>query len=161
LGLIFDGWTAPIFPSESDLNEIAADAEVMSRIIQDIPKEIHVESVIGATSTEKIAFGNNVDFYITNLLTGSLHIDNICKKSGIGHMNRIWQGYVNSGTIYHNNCLRIDDEFITHCGEGRPDEISYSIPWEKVYERLCGLIDTLPAFTNPISPTNIQNQEQQ
>jgi len=157
LGVIFDGWTAPIHPSESDQNEISADIEIMNRIIQNIPKNIHTESIIGATSIEKIAFGNNVDFYITNLITGSLHVDNICKKSGIGHMNKIWQGYVNS--IYHNNCLRIDDEYITHCGEGSADQISYSIPWEKVYERLCELIDSLPMTTDLVNPTDVENHE--
>lgn len=147
MAVIFDGWTSPLNPTHIDNVEIENDKKVANIIFSALPESVTTVSVIGKSSFEKIALGNEVDFYITNWLQGSLHVDNICKKKGVGHNNKSSE-YLNY--FYRNHCLRIPDCYIDHIGEedvkenNTSDFISYSIAWQRVYEVALDLFQKLP-----------------
>ena len=144
MAVVFDGWTSPLAPSDSDFLEIKKDTQVMEAIIKALPSTVTTTSVIGCSSSEKIMIGSVVDFYITNWLQGSLHVDNICRKKGVGHFNRYWQSYDKG--YYHYSCLRIQDNYIEHEQEGRADLVSYNIPWQRVYEALLNVLKDTSLF---------------
>lgn len=140
--VIFDGWTSPLQPSAVDQAEIGHDREVVERIAAGLPAEIEWYSLVGASSEDKIRVGTGIDFYLTNWLQGSLHVDNICRKHGVGHFNTLWNYYED---LYdHHHCLRIDDVWITNEGSARPDLVSYRIDPVVVYAKLVELLDSLP-----------------
>lgn len=139
--VIFDGWTSPLRASMQDIAETESDRKLAARIREAIPEHVHCESVIGATSAEKILFACAADCYVTNWLQGSLHIDNICRKTGVGHFNTKWVEF--DDKYYHHACLRIADEDIKNLSDDRADLVSYSIDWNIVYSRFLDALEQI------------------
>lgn len=132
---IFDGWTSPLNMNNSDLVEIKKDEAILDEILTSNMKEkIEYVSVIGWKSEEKIMIGNFVDYYVTNLLQGSLYVDNICMSKGIGHHNTKWKAHMPLYT--YNSCTRIDDKYIKDVGDNRADMVNYSISPNTIWQYL-------------------------
>ena len=120
-----DGWTSPIKPSDYDLKEISSDETVFSEIVEAVPDDTPIFSIIGFTSEEKIALGSIVDFFISNNSTGSMHIDRICGKPGLTHTSNAWTDDMD--TAIHKKSKRINRDHIHDLSndQSKIDQIDY------------------------------------
>jgi tetratricopeptide (TPR) repeat protein len=100
IGVVFDGWTAPLNPSPDDINEAARDHAVVDGIVQLLPSSVKTFTVIGSTTVRKLAFATVIDVFIAQGQTGSTHVDWFAKKPGVLHDNN----YNRLGAARH--CLR-------------------------------------------------------
>lgn len=153
LAVVFDGWTSPIKPTLYDQEQINQDRKVVQSILEQCTRLPNFD-LIGASSMEKIAIAEQCDYYVTNWLQGSLHVDNIARKHGIGHFNTRWAQFE---SIYrHNHCIRIADEYIVDDSGYLPDWVSYSIDPKHVLEALLRAMDEVPL--SKVRPLKISPQ---
>jgi hypothetical protein len=88
LGVVFDGWTSPLTPSNADEIETQNDQRIVSKIIQNIPSNINTLSIVGQSSRTKLNVANVVDFAVTNQMTGGMHIARMAQKNVITHISQ-------------------------------------------------------------------------
>lgn len=87
-GFVFDGWTNPLTPTLSDEKQVKEHNEVVELIKNKASSEAHTVkffSVIGNSSAQKIPFSMAVDCFVTNSMTGALHVARFARKPGVGH----------------------------------------------------------------------------
>ena len=87
LGVVFDGWTCPDNPKDSDLTETIKDRALAEQITRLLPEKVMTFNVVGTTTIRKLAFANVIDAFIANSATGSIHVARFARKPGVGHMN--------------------------------------------------------------------------
>jgi len=137
LGVVFDGWTLPITPSPASANEVEKDRQVVNKIAEKISTKIKFVSTVGDTSLTKLAVGNNVDFFISNFATGSMHVSRILGKPGFGHLSKRFSEVslrLAMHTHPNNNVYLLPQQYVTD--EDRDimhDWISYSINKKDFY----------------------------
>ncbi|MDT9270899.1 MAG: tetratricopeptide repeat protein [Limnospira sp. PMC 1234.20] len=86
IGVVFDGWTAPLNPAPYYINEAAKDQAVVDEIVQLLPPSVKTFTVVGSTTVRKLAFATVIDVFIANKGTGSIHVDRFAKKPGVVHI---------------------------------------------------------------------------
>ncbi|TVR12242.1 MAG: tetratricopeptide repeat protein [Phormidium sp. GEM2.Bin31] len=87
IGVVFDGWTAPLTLTPRDINESAKDQAVVDEIRQLLPASVSTFTVVGSTTVRKLAFATVIDVFIANKGTGSMHVDRFAKKPGVVHIS--------------------------------------------------------------------------
>ncbi|MDT9204514.1 tetratricopeptide repeat protein [Limnospira sp. PMC 1243.20] len=106
IGVVFDGWTAPLHPTQSDINQAATDQAVVDEIVQLLPPSVKTFTVVGSTSVRKLAFATVIDVFIANKSTGSIHVDRFAKKPGVVHISNSFRLFT-SQKIPHNNIVNV------------------------------------------------------
>ncbi|MDT9179478.1 MAG: tetratricopeptide repeat protein [Limnospira sp. PMC 1238.20] len=86
IGVVFDGWTAPLNATPYDVSEAAKDQAVVDEIRQLLPPSVKTFTVVGSTTVRKLAFATVIDVFIANKGTGSIHVDRFAKKPGVVHI---------------------------------------------------------------------------
>ncbi len=143
LTIIFDGWTSPKNPTQSDSKSILEDLEIIQKIRDRAPQDLNFIITAGAKMDNKIACARLTDFFIANYMTGSMIISRIAKKPGVGHMSNISE-YM-TGMHHHHHISRVDKKYVSDLDEDtgiRADFISYHIDWQHVYEKLIEVMDS-------------------
>jgi hypothetical protein len=141
LAVVFDGWTSPLNTTEVDVREIRNDLAVCSKIEEKLNASIKVFNLVGANSCKKIIYARSVDVYTGNSSTGGLHIDRMCGRPGIAHLNT---KLIDSDEHIRNRTILVDKSLIKDRPEDvdmRMDFISYSLDWRVVYEGLRGILN--------------------
>lgn len=143
-GVVFDGWTMPINPTEKDFARVKEFEEFVSLIEKTIPDQVRVFSTIGASSKRKIAFAMLADCFVANSGTDVLHIARFAKKPGVGHnckgMKSLPEHFAMCPNLRH-----VDDEYITDIPDEKSDTrgvgfLSYSIKSEVIQEMLLDIL---------------------
>lgn len=140
LGVVFDGWTSPLQPSEMDGVESERDAKVVGEILPRLPAGVRTFSVVGANSIRKLAFAQAVDVFIANHATGSMHVGRFARKPGVGHLNT----QMPLDLHIHHDTVRVPPEQVRDVPDPanpRIDYTSYSIDWRDVYALLRRLLE--------------------
>lgn len=131
LGVIFDGWTLPLTPSQDSLKEVEKDNQVVAKIVSQLNIGIKYVSVVGETSLTKLSVGDKADFFICNFATGSMHISRFLGKPGFGHLsNKFADISLRLGMHIHSNnkVYLLPKPYVTDEEEDiRHDYVSYSI----------------------------------
>lgn len=84
----FDGWTNPKTPLPSDLAETQRDRGVMIEVLNRLHvRPAHVD-LIGQGISRKIAVAEQVNFYFTSALTGSVWVSRAFQKKGMLHISK-------------------------------------------------------------------------
>jgi hypothetical protein len=131
LHVYIDGITAP----EGRTVAVPEDEKVADRIVADVGDAARVESLVGRDYPEKIARCHAADLFIANGGSGCIVPLRICRKPGVLHSNRrLW-------TFRHDESpttvVRVDLGMIQEVSDkARSGFVSYSIPWQHVYNRL-------------------------
>lgn len=112
VGVVIDGWTSPLKPSEKDLLEIDNDTQVLIDIKNKvISSNVDFFSSIGASSEEKIIIAKHVDVFLANHATGSMHVDRIAGRFGVTHNSNTWVAA--DFAHLHRNSIKISSSNIT------------------------------------------------
>jgi hypothetical protein len=128
IGVVFDGWTSPLHPTQMDINESAKDQAVVEQIIELLPQQVKTFSVVGATTIKKLAFANIIDVFIANNSTGSIHVDRFAKKPGVGHISNALRNVAAAQIHYYSREVPSDQVVdIPDPDNPRVDYCSYSI----------------------------------
>ena len=152
MGVIFDGWTPPLFMSDHDRNEARNDDKVIRKIIKLLRFRKHGRFgiIAGLPMVEKIRVGMSVDLFLANFTTGSINVSRVCQKPGVGHMSRAMMS-ARDQHIHH--CIREIDPMLVH-DLADPDTptgyINYSVPWQAIHNSLLEILAELPI--EPASP---------
>ncbi len=129
IGVVFDGWTAPLKPIQRDIDEAAKDQAVVDEIRQLLPPSVKTFTVVGSTTVRKLAFATVIDVFIANKGTGSIHVDRFAKKPGVVHISNSFRRAA-SRTQLHYNIVNVPSNQVVdipHPTHPRIDHISYSI----------------------------------
>lgn len=102
IGVVFDGWTAPLNPTPSDINEAAKDQAVVDEIMQLLPPSVKTFTVVGSTTVRKLAFATVIDVFIANKGTGSIHVDRFAKKPGVLHISNSARSVASRLHLHYN-----------------------------------------------------------
>ena len=132
LGICFDGWTSPLNRTLGDSIEVDKDQNITSQIQAKIPYSIPIFNLVGETSIHKIGFAHIVDFFITNYLTGSIHVSRFAKKPGLGHISNAMSTHEGHT---HFRTIKIPKKYVTDVEtekDRRVDFISYHISPEAI-----------------------------
>ena len=133
LGVIFDGWTLPLTPSDAAKSEAEKDRQVMHKILALLDNSIKQVSIIGETSNNKLAVGQRADFFITNYSTGSLHISRFLSKPGFCHLSAAFADIALRLNLHrhpHHHVYLLPNKYVHdyhHKATTRHDYLSYSI----------------------------------
>ena len=98
LGVVIDGWTVPFSPSSKDIKEADKDRRLAEQIVAKLNPNIPYVFTMGENSHTKIFVGNNIDFFITNFATGSMHVSRILGKPGFCHLS----GELSQSSLQHH-----------------------------------------------------------
>lgn len=130
IAIIFDGWTSPLTPTETDKREIQNDLAIAEEIIKSLDQGILILNTIGHNATQKIHIANQVDCFIGNGAAGVIFVDRIANRHGIGHMNK---EMLKSPLYLHKNITLIPPEEVNDTqASARADYVSYSINIETI-----------------------------
>ncbi|UWU47491.1 tetratricopeptide repeat protein [Limnospira platensis] len=102
IGVVFDGWTAPLNPTQNDINEAAKDQAVVDEIVQLLPPSVKTFTVVGSTTVRKLAFATVIDVFIANKGTGSIHVDRFAKKPGVVHLSNSARSIASTNLLHYN-----------------------------------------------------------
>jgi hypothetical protein len=136
IGVVFDGWTAPLHPTARDLEETKKDSGVVEQIVAQLAPGIRVFSVVGADSVRKLFYGRCADVYVGNSATGGLHVARFSGCPGVGHLNTQMidvDYHIRKRTRLVDKSLIIDQSDSVRRGM---DFISYSLDWRVVYKEV-------------------------
>ncbi len=134
LGVIFDGWTSPLNPTDGDAHQAAEDTKVAKKIESLLEKPVKIVSLIGAPSDKKIIFAKITDVFIANSGTGSLHVSRFAQRPGVGHLNT---RMIDMPDHIRPNIRLVDKKHIIDepgSVSKRMDFVSYSIDWKIMHE---------------------------
>ena len=146
IGVVFDGWTAPLNPTQSDINEAAKDQAVVDEIVQLLPLSVRTFTVVGSTTVRKLAFATVIDVFIANKGTGSIHVDRFAKKPGVVHISNSFR--LLASKLLHYNVVNVPSNQVvdvphpTQAGQART---SYSINPDVILN----LVKEILAQSNP------------
>ncbi|SFA85668.1 hypothetical protein [Azotobacter beijerinckii] len=125
IAVVFDGWTSPLTPTETDKEEIQKDLLLTEDIIRALDHGIFTLNAVGFNAIQKIHIANQVDCFIGNGAAGVLFVDRIANRYGIGHLNK---EMLKSPLYLHKNITLIPPEQINDIQKSdRSDYVSYSI----------------------------------
>jgi len=136
LGVVFDGWTAPLHPTAMDIEQITKDSGVVEQIVAQLDPGIRVFSVVGADSVRKLFYGRSADVYVGNSATGGLHVARFAGCPGVGHLNT---QMIDVSYHIRKRTRLVDKLLITDLPDSagrRMDFISYSLDWRVVYKEV-------------------------
>ena len=91
LGVVVDGWTLPLTPSERSLAEAGKDLTLARQLLAELAQRapgVRSAVVVGANSATKLYLASRVDFFISNFASGSLHVSRLAGKPGFCHLSR-------------------------------------------------------------------------
>ncbi len=130
LFVVFDGWTSPITPRKADDEPIASDVAIVTEILRRAPGVPHI-NVVGWNSMEKAAVASQIDAFVTNYSTGSLHVARLLQKPGVGHINTRLE---KDAQIHYKTICLSEGYVIDNAADAgkRADGISYSLDWRIV-----------------------------
>ncbi|MDO9106921.1 MAG: hypothetical protein Q7U57_18415 [Methylovulum sp.] len=138
LGVVFDGWTLPLTPSEGSISEAEKDLQVANKIVKKVSPRFKFVSVVGEPSHIKLAVGNTADFFISNYATGSMHISRMLGKPGFCHLSRRFSDVALRQAMHihpNHHVYLLPQQYITDEDEEvMHDRLSYSID-KKVFYR--------------------------
>jgi tetratricopeptide (TPR) repeat protein len=101
IGVVFDGWTSPINPTQYDINETAKDQAIVDKIIALLLPSVKTFTIVGSTTVRKLAFATIIDICIANKGTGAIHINRFAKRPGVLHINNSVRLGVSSNIHYN------------------------------------------------------------
>jgi len=101
IGVVFDGWTTPLNPTQSDMKEVAKDRAVVDQIRQLLPPFVPTLSVVGSTTVRKLAFAKVIDVFIAGAATGAIHVSHFARKTGVIHNNKAC-GNTSKSHVHYN-----------------------------------------------------------
>ena len=145
IAVVFDGWTGSISRTREDEVETNADNAVVTKIRALLSPGVTVFSVVGEPILDKVSYGNKCDFFIANYATGSMNIARVCGKPGVAHISRSFT--TAESQHIHPRSLKIPKESIVDFASdenSRMDFVSYSFPWQVMFERLVDVMATVP-----------------
>jgi|GEM_PF-2157989 len=131
VSVVVDGLTATsskIF-SESYENELS----LLKDLVAEVPENIDIFNLVGATAVDKIAAAQNVDFFLTSFLTDSMYVARFGKKKGVAHGAKAAAYYDH----IHTNSFFVPEYYITDLlskSESNWAKISYSIDSDQVVD---------------------------
>lgn len=105
IGVVFDGWTAPLNPTPYDISEATKDQAVVDEIKQLLPSSVPTFTVVGSTTVRKLAFATVIDVFIANKGTGSIHVDRFAKKPGVVHISNSFRSAASK--LLHYNVVNV------------------------------------------------------
>jgi hypothetical protein len=134
LFVVFDGWTSPITPRKADEEPISSDIAIVGEILRRCPGLPHILTV-GWTSMEKLAVASQIDAFVTNYGTGSLHVARLMQKPGVGHINTLMDKDFH---IHYQTVCLSEGVVVDHAEDigKRADAVSYSLDWRVIYDAL-------------------------
>ena len=161
MGVIFDGWTPPLFMSDHDRNEARNDDKVIRKIIKLLRFRKHGRFgiIAGLPMVEKIRVGMSVDLFLANFTTGSINVARVCQKPGVGHMSRSMMSARDQHIHYYTR--EIDPILVHDLGDpGTPTGyINYSVPWQAINNSLLDILAELPIEpSRPLVRLSIPNR---
>ena len=126
LHVVFDGWTSPIDPGETDAREIKNDEAVIERIKELLDPGIVVSSIVGAGSLTKVSMALHCDAFVANYSTGSMHVSRFAGRPGVAHIST---GLNKREHIHHRAVAVPNDRVLDVVDPDNPraDFTSYSI----------------------------------
>ncbi|HFX1016613.1 TPA: hypothetical protein ACIDZU_002105 [Pseudomonas aeruginosa] len=134
LGVIFDGWTSPLNPTDGDTHQAAEDTKVAKEIENLLEKPVKIVSLIGVPSDKKIIFARITDIFVTNSGTCSLHVSRFAQRPGVGHLNT---RMIDMPDHIRPNIHLVDKKHIIDepgSVSKRMDFVSYSIDWKVIHD---------------------------
>ncbi|UOE53106.1 hypothetical protein LIT38_13060 [Bacillus sp. CMF12] len=129
VGVVLDGLTSTEAQSEKKFRREYAidDKRVAKKIIKRIGPQIPTFNLIGSTSTKKIAYASQVDFFLTSYSTDTMFVAHICGKHGVAHMNTL----KGTGQHEHPFIYKIPNKYIKNIiddgSKRKGTNVSYSM----------------------------------
>mgnify|MGYP006429987369 CR=1 FL=1 len=138
IGVLVDGWTCPENSfSETDRKHIQADENVYNELVNAVPEDIQLFSLIGRKSYEKIYLAQYIDFFITAGGTQSIYVSFIVDKPGVIHHNNF--GLKKTPTACGQNAFIVDSKYMIEVPNRQGKQIiaakrDYYCDWKGIYE---------------------------
>ncbi|MBX9974045.1 hypothetical protein [Cytobacillus firmus] len=129
VGVVLDGLTSTEAQSEKKFRRQYAidDTRIAKKIIKRIGPQIPAFNLIGSTSTKKIAYASQVDFFLTSYSTDTMFVAHICGKHGVAHMNTL----KGTGQHEHPFIYKIPNKYIKNIiddgSKRKGTNVSYSM----------------------------------
>ncbi|MGA5688497.1 hypothetical protein [Cytobacillus pseudoceanisediminis] len=134
VGVILDGLTSTEAQNEKNFRREYAisDTKVAKKIIKRIGPQIPAFNLVGSTSTKKIAYASQADFFLTSYSTDTMFVAHICGKHGVAHMNTL----KGTGQHEHPFIYKIPNKYIKNImdkgSKRKGTNVSYSMKPKKV-----------------------------
>ena len=87
LGVVIDGWTIPFSESKQAVKEAEKDRRLALKIVKKFKQALPYTLLMGENSNTKITVGKQIDFFIANFASGSLHVSRLLGKPGFCHLS--------------------------------------------------------------------------
>lgn len=161
LGVIIDGWTSPLTPTEKSLANIAKDQQVAENLLRRLDPAIRHTVLIGENSNTKLYVGHQADFFICNFSTGSLHISRMLGKPGFCHSNNeLAETALRMAAQIHPNphVYLLPQQFVTDKPDSprRPPIHASDLKHpKKLFKKLQAYLGLTPVAVNPPNPGSL------
>ncbi len=128
VGVVIDGWTSPLKKTLGDIKQIDGDNIVANNIINHIRKDnVSIHSIIGLCTEDKLVIAKNIDVFLANHASGSMHIDRMARRFGVTHNSNTWEA-VDLAHIHNNSIEIAQDEITDYEPEGKDQaSIDYTV----------------------------------
>ncbi|CBN55134.1 MULTISPECIES: tetratricopeptide repeat protein [Kamptonema] len=146
LGVIFDGWSRTEREDPEAESVIAAEKDMMEKIITRLSGDIKTYSLIGATTYETLVWSDAIDFYITPMATSLTFVVWTAHKPGVTYGNTAFYGenveFNYSSRTAENSIMPVfvPKEFIVDGHDPNPFSRSYECDWKAIYNEIFKLL---------------------
>lgn len=127
--VLIDGWTSVKHDNPLDVLEAENDMRIFREIVSGVRAEVKFFNLIGQDILSKIYAASQVDFFVSNALTGSINVARVCAKPGVSHFSNVTRNIVLKDH-FHPYTFLPDSSLISDIPDkenDRMDFYSYSI----------------------------------